>query len=295
MSILFITQKLENRGPLVSTTSPTETSISLLQSLMMEGTFHRFAELPWELRDQIWNLAVRLSRPGVQIFKLYDPETEPYLNNAMDVSFDDYYRHNNYGIAIPDRNDNNSSAYLVDGGLWTVCKESRRVMEHRSKSQRASREKINHMQPQNKPDALATGYYKDHDGNSHYFTVLPYQDLFLFQLEDPATIDWEQFPGEIPLGASIWRFHGRLNIALEFKPEWGLQLGGRINKYERLPIVETFSRMVMALGASSYIWLVDYNIRRKQAMAGEESSTPNKEPTAFYARDRRLVEVVLEE
>ncbi|UPK92455.1 hypothetical protein LCI18_003390 [Fusarium solani-melongenae] len=148
------------------------------------------------------------------------------------------------------------------------------------------------MEDQNEPDALATGYFKDHNGISHYFTVLPYQDLFLFQLKDPAKIDLEQLPGEIPLGASIWKFHGLLNIALEFKPEWGLQLGSRNNTYKILPIIDTFARMAMALGASSCIWLVDYNIRRKQVLAGEEASTSNK---TLYARDQRLVEVVPEE
>ncbi|RSM01994.1 hypothetical protein CDV31_011077 [Fusarium ambrosium] len=180
----------------------------------MDDTFHYFTELPSELRDQIWNLAIRPARPGVQIFKLYSPETKGSVGNAMDVVFDYYSIYDNYRIAVPDCDDKNQSTYLIDGALWNTCKESRRVMEQEFKSTRGSREMVSHMPEQREQDAPAIGYFKNQAGDTRYLTVLPHQDLFLFQLKDPAIIDWERLDMEIPLGSSTWGFQGRRNIAL---------------------------------------------------------------------------------
>lgn len=263
----------------------------------MDGTFHRFPELPWELRDQIWNLAIRPARPGVQVFKMYSPEKDKIYNpekdkmisNAMDVVFDYYSVYSDYRIAVPDRDDNNLSTYCIDGALWNTCKEPRRVIERKFKSPRGSREMVSLIDEQGEPDAPATGYFKDYDGATQYLTVLPNQDLFLFQLEDPGTIGWGNLDTEVPLCSPTWGFKGRRDIALEYKPEWGLQLGkGMAELYHEPPIIQELVRMAIDSYNPSTIWLVDYNLRCKQGVAMEEGI---EEPRVFYARDRRLVQV----
>ncbi|KAK2690694.1 hypothetical protein QWA68_010586 [Fusarium oxysporum] len=43
---------------------------------MEERTFHLFSHLPLELREHIWKMAMRPDRPGVQTFRVYDPELD---------------------------------------------------------------------------------------------------------------------------------------------------------------------------------------------------------------------------
>ncbi|RMJ17703.1 hypothetical protein CDV36_002594 [Fusarium kuroshium] len=244
----------------------------------MNDTFHYFTELPSELGNQIWNLAIRPARPGVQIFKLYSPETKGSVGNAMDVVFDYYSIYDNYRIAVPNCDDKNQSTYLIDGALWNTCKESRRVMDH--------------MPEQREQDAPAIGYFKNHAGDTRYLTVLPHQDLFLFQLKDPATIDWERLDMEILLGSSTWGFQGRRNIALEYKTEWGLQLGKNMAELYNVPIIGNIIRMAIDSEASLAIWLVDYNLRRKRNVAASISN--GEKPRTFYARNHRLIEYIEE-
>ncbi|KAJ4114192.1 hypothetical protein NW760_001088 [Fusarium oxysporum] len=43
---------------------------------MEERTFHLFSHLPLELREHIWKMVMRSDRPGVQTFRVYDPELD---------------------------------------------------------------------------------------------------------------------------------------------------------------------------------------------------------------------------
>lgn len=99
----------------------------------MATSFHQFGDLPWELRDQIWNLAVRPACPGIQIFKLYNREDTGALEKMRIMVLDEDYAdaHHDHQLIIPGSDESNISTYLIDGGLWTACKESRRVMERR--------------------------------------------------------------------------------------------------------------------------------------------------------------------
>ncbi|KAF5680241.1 hypothetical protein FDENT_8444 [Fusarium denticulatum] len=102
--------------------------------------FKRFAERPKELRDRIWSFAGRDDRPGVHIFGQYD-KTKENTSKSRFLRYDDrtseswaapswrrYYQNFN-----EDRSDENISTYLIDGGLWTACHESRLIMEKRFK------------------------------------------------------------------------------------------------------------------------------------------------------------------
>ncbi|KAF5229209.1 hypothetical protein FAUST_10572 [Fusarium austroamericanum] len=86
---------------------------------MASSNFHPFPRLPLELRQQIWEEACLPMGPfqrGLQY--LYptadDPVTQPC--NWLGAS--------EHGLS-------NKSAYMIDGGLWKACKESRKVIaEH---------------------------------------------------------------------------------------------------------------------------------------------------------------------
>lgn len=108
----------------------------------MATEFHLFPFLPWELRDQIWKLAIRPDLPGAHIFRVSDAD-------AHETSDDnDSYRCAKSLLAapqcLPKSVDftpaaqaaapiswtlNNPSTYLIDSGLWTACKESRLATE----------------------------------------------------------------------------------------------------------------------------------------------------------------------
>ncbi|KAF5666638.1 hypothetical protein FHETE_6137 [Fusarium heterosporum] len=99
------------------------------------ATFH---DLPKELRDRIWNLAIRDDYPGVHIFGSSDQakkgESRPMTSrgdrsrDSFEPLWSGYFQN-----LKNDCSDENISTYLIDGGLWTACKESRRVMENHFK------------------------------------------------------------------------------------------------------------------------------------------------------------------
>ncbi|KAK3956265.1 hypothetical protein QBC32DRAFT_394787 [Pseudoneurospora amorphoporcata] len=99
-------------------------------------TFHPFPKLPWELRHEIWELAVRpLDRPGVHVFCV--EEHEPDDSSVEEVEDRDK---SNLHFSVPAATMSagpcgNPSTYMIDGGLWTACKESRAVMEEAFKHQ----------------------------------------------------------------------------------------------------------------------------------------------------------------
>ena len=109
-------------------------------------TFHPFPKLPWELRHNIWELAVRpLDRPGAHIFCIEERKVEGFEEWKVE-GFEAKEGDVVYGpitlepgkfnlhITVPATTISsgpagNPSTYMIDGGLWTACKESRAVME----------------------------------------------------------------------------------------------------------------------------------------------------------------------
>lgn len=112
-------------------------------------TFHPFPRLPWELRNEIWKFSIRpRDLPGAHVFCVEERglEDTKYKENdvhcariSLEPHFDepdDTFLHN----AVPARTmssgpTGNPSLYLVDGGLWTACRESRAAMERAFKHQ----------------------------------------------------------------------------------------------------------------------------------------------------------------
>ncbi|KAK3956284.1 hypothetical protein QBC32DRAFT_367031 [Pseudoneurospora amorphoporcata] len=110
-------------------------------------TFHPFPRLPWELRNEIWKFSIRpLDLPGAHVFCVEGRDLEDTEYKDCDVhcariplepqpwKSDDHTDDTFLHMAVPAKTlssdpTGNPSLYLVDGGLWTACKESRAAME----------------------------------------------------------------------------------------------------------------------------------------------------------------------
>jgi hypothetical protein len=111
--------------------------------------FHLFPFLPFELREQIWKLAIRPLLPGAHVFRVYHASDTERANPEHATSRPEY-RFNKLGWSVAVSRClprsikfspaaqaaapiswtlNNPSAYLIDGGLRTTCKESLQVIE----------------------------------------------------------------------------------------------------------------------------------------------------------------------
>ncbi|KAH7198314.1 uncharacterized protein B0J16DRAFT_314620 [Fusarium flagelliforme] len=86
---------------------------------MTSKMFDLFPRLPTELRLKIWKEACRTISPneyGIQYIDFRRDGVAPLPCNWSQASTEQSPR------------GTNSSAYLIDGGLWTACKESREVI-----------------------------------------------------------------------------------------------------------------------------------------------------------------------
>ncbi|KAF4879075.1 hypothetical protein CGCSCA1_v001808 [Colletotrichum siamense] len=182
---------------------------------MTTQTFHQFPMLPGELRDQIWDLAVRPpGYRGVHIFTYVD---ENVYRDHRPTS-DTFPRHLAKKMCDPRRfvgaptpaNDisphswtaGNPSTYAVDGGLLTACKESYMAMCRRynagkwSKYVDACSKVTDPIQHSHLPeftvkiDEFPAMFSVDSRGSPQCFMVLPCQDLVLLQVWD-VIIDTE--------------------------------------------------------------------------------------------------------
>ncbi|KAM5347838.1 hypothetical protein ACJ41O_007662 [Fusarium nematophilum] len=285
----------------------------------MNRTFHQFGDLPLELRLQIWNLALRPTDPGAHVFRLFNCDKDHAVKQSDEIVQIDsfYYGHRlaspraglpraTAGAKETDRHsttaswtEDNPSAYLIDGGLWTACRESRLVMESHYKSKywddlrrqelRATdregcRERREAMIP-------ATAYFSSQDSGSHHFTVFPHRDLFIFQPENLKTINWSMYTYDLAFGSPARLFCGLQHIALEYDPEWGYQVERGGPPWNRIPIIEMLAEAAFDGYITDTMWFIDYSLKRKPTDEGKQPLKKGKEGRVFYAGDRRFVEV----
>lgn len=244
-------------------------------------TFKRFTDLPRELRDQIWSLAIRDDHPGAHIFGQYVTGSRHILSRygpSFDVAAPSWSRY--FESLDENRSDENISTYLVDGGLWTACHESRCIMEEHFRQSRR------HLAPRHLGDRRESFSEKDRfrmaesgyfDGNPlEIVTVFPRRDLFIFQLEDLDKIDW----GYLDFG-----FCGVGHIAIEYDRAWG-------DGYHTDWVVNR-ALFNACVEASYTFWFIDRSLKRKsQAPAFEEEEADCCwNLNAFYASDRKFLEI----
>lgn len=168
--------------------------------------FTIFSKLPQELRDQIWDQAIRDDGPAAHFFTMYDPavDTDHVVRqekrvHATSGGNDPSYR---VGLAAPhDRRwgehswtGGNVSAYVTDSGLWTACWESRRRMLWHFRPTATSSPSA--------PDpadglpasstAPVTMPFRRDNGERQYLTIRPSEDLLCFQLASCSAISRQE-------------------------------------------------------------------------------------------------------
>ncbi|KAI1854167.1 hypothetical protein JX266_001308 [Neoarthrinium moseri] len=158
-------------------------------SIAAHRGFQRFSDLPKELRERIWDSVIRTDKPSVQIFQLHS-----CLSSKQRVRGYPFLRAWSYQLYVPRHQERcdplcedplplcNHSAYLVDSGLWTACKESRgRMMWHYhqtdkdTKIQRSSRRNI----AVSRHRHTTANYRFERDGKPQFFFIRPHTDLVL--------------------------------------------------------------------------------------------------------------------
>ncbi|KAI1641997.1 uncharacterized protein F4817DRAFT_20346 [Daldinia loculata] len=271
---------------------------------MPPTTFRHFSLLPRELRDQIWDAAIRPDVPSVHFFTAWHGTYGPDPPTIVECAVAGRGEHPDElcslaaprcNIAEPDRLswfENNPSVYMEDSGLWTACKESREAMIRRfgnhkvtyqkRLNERASSEYLKPNEETN--DASATGTMVQ-DGKRQYFTVCPKTDLFCLQSLN-ACGSWETFEKNVP----IFNQQGspKPHIALEFDPMWmNPQTDEQGFKYEL-----AFEATTGELGRwASKLWFIDYRIRPKLDIEDNILQDLDKH-TVFQGRGCKYVEVI---
>ncbi|KAJ4211558.1 hypothetical protein NW759_012469 [Fusarium solani] len=288
----------------------------------MPDTFHLFPQLPWKLRELIWGFAVRPRKLGVHIFGTDYSTDKADGDITLCVDYARPFLASERGIQLtsptprplsptgairePSWTTNNPSNYLIDGGLWTACKESRAFMEQEYESKRwraftnGRKKDYNfNMRLYDFPgDSLpeekrmsAMGYFLD-NGSPHYFTVLPEMDPFFLQANDRELnlMTWYSLQYAHGLWSPNVGLAGPKNVAIEFDPEWLARIEaaerdeeGPVKILDELALASILSRQIRT------IWIVDYSLKRRgtsSEMRGRE-----RRRKIFEGADRRFVEV----
>ncbi|KAF5006278.1 hypothetical protein FDECE_7344 [Fusarium decemcellulare] len=230
----------------------------------MPGSFHLFSRLPSELRNMIWQSAIRPKRFGAHFFQ-------------VEQMIPSWIAHPHQNILRPTRGIGSpaipsapcwtlseSSVCLIDGGLWTACKESRRVMEKEFTDEYW--DQTGEVGPpgkegyfgawllDNETSTPETCRFTGRNGRGRYVTMFPSQDLFILELDSLDSLGVARF-GSVSLLEPVKAI---VQAVLESPSVWN-------------------------------IWLIDLSVKRKP----DEAAMPvpnSSDRWVFYATDRRFVE-----
>ncbi|KAJ4245058.1 hypothetical protein NW762_014269 [Fusarium torreyae] len=275
----------------------------------MANTFHRFNDLPRELRDLIWNHALRPSSPGVHIFKLNYPalgtSNDGFVDVAASIDLASALR-----LDIPSRSpfftnvteassnhsaswwkQGNPSTYLIDRGMWTACKESRLVIG-RSLDWKHWCE-VRRQMYSNLWSTLEWGFapatirFGNKDVKDRCYTVLPHQDLFVLQAHAMIGRYGLHFQDDLPW--KFPRFHvlSIKHMGIEYNPAWGVEIQNAGSNYAEHDAIK---KIMEAVYLYQHVWIVDYNLTRRPNVSGHRD-TEDLGMVTFHASDRRFVEV----
>ncbi|KAI0386739.1 hypothetical protein F5Y04DRAFT_275189 [Hypomontagnella monticulosa] len=289
----------------------------------MAETFHSFSSLPRELRDKIWGFAARPGGDcrGAHIFRIYHV-------SEHGMSKDEVVMPARYSGDIrlaaprcvptsPSNNleksqgqeatfswtRDNFSTYLIDGGLWNACKESRLVMERRFQSKKWKTVRDDFFGTQEQWSQYrgmmpTTGYFRSDESTGRYFTVFPKYDLFCLQPPNLATLNWKQIANSIVWGSNTWAFQGLRHVALEFDPAWAVAIWDTLRSrkpvtVDSADIIKVLVNMAFDAYQLEQVWLIDYRIKRKCYVRTKEEASENRD-MVFHGTDRRFVEMTYE-
>ncbi|KAF5680274.1 hypothetical protein FDENT_8477 [Fusarium denticulatum] len=269
---------------------------------MEECTFPLFSQLPLELREQIWKMAIRPDKPGVHIFRVYHPELDN-PGHAVDIhgfTLEHDFRRvcqrdpvcpgrlalpvrNKYPDSTDGSSDHDISTYLIDSSLWTVCQESRSIMRKVHGSNDASSQS---------PLESATAHYLSGSVPS-YITIYPKNDLIVLQFDDILKCDEDYllYMFYYMFLEKPWGSDGVVNLGIEYNIDWG------IGEHSDHALSKLYS--LASSGLFANVWIIDHNLKRREGIPPQKDSVEHeyKNPelkTAFYANDRKFLKVNLE-
>ncbi|KAI2463262.1 hypothetical protein F4781DRAFT_133673 [Annulohypoxylon bovei var. microspora] len=267
-----------------------------------EQTFTSFSNLPKELRDMIWDFAIRDERPGAHFFLLGNLCEEL---NAVDLKYEQIHSKEEekfpifalrYSVDATDgfpRTTYNQSAYLIDSGLWTACRESRDAMQRRFR--RAEHDPSILLSRVADGPTGRTGTFTTYgDGDEREdrpFAIMNHGLLCLQNLDgqyekcERCEDAIAQLGDDIPFlkqhGYGKPFRDGVGHIAVEFDPNWKMP-----DEYH-VAYDKRFSRSVCHV---PNLWFIDYRIRRSKDPARSRAEDLN-DPYIFYGNGCRFVSV----
>ncbi|KND93538.1 hypothetical protein TOPH_01931 [Tolypocladium ophioglossoides CBS 100239] len=274
-------------------------------------TFHPFPRLPAELRDHIWDLAVREDRPGAHYLILSNIEKdENKPDQSLEIAICEH------SLAIPTRrnwtatspvwNLGNPSTYMADSGMWTACHESRHAMERRFKAGywKSERDKLRelksldsgYMPPPNSSATLSVRVASE----QRYISIFPPLDLIVIQSSDPSTIYWDNLQLWNPLFSPFQGLRVN-NLAFEVRPRdpvWSVYDLERI--FSEQTVLSCVSSAATELIYTANIWFIDHRLRRVgnsprqsngHADQTQNFTAPEDARYEFYSNEHRYVEV----
>lgn len=276
---------------------------------MAAQAFGVFPYLPRELQDIVWKQAAasrskELIKPAAHFFTVFNVNEDDMSSVQQLVGGN----HSLYRLAEPRHNlspRGDLSAYLVDGGLWTACKNSRRAMEKRyevaewrvqmahCKSLDVSKNMVEWWKWRRVVEAApATRYLHSTNQGDRFFTVRPGSDLIVLQPMDWMTMDLSNLGRDYAamfggFKTGSWVRH----IAFEFDPSWPVNIDPR-NPPADGPyraVLDALQQAVALGGLPAHnIWLIDYGIQRRTRSDPVHANQPR---IVFYGNRCRFTEV----
>lgn len=279
--------------------------------------FHLFGDLPKELRDCIWDMAIRDDDPSVHFFTIYDTERDPpsvvnpskKVHAARDAHVPKFY----LGLAAPRCRENdqlswtdgNVSTYLTDSGLWTACHESRERMLRHFRPSETSPQVSKHMPVDwetvrdisREPTASVNMEFMRDNGERQYLTIRPSADLICLQLPENSNISWDCRTWDcrsnwksfrnFPLfrwhsHAWHWNSSDIANVAVEYDPAWE-NFDPQKDYMPFRGVTDGFSKVGEIHGLETF-WFIDYRLTRKY-------KPDNRERKTFRAGKLTFIEV----
>ncbi|KAF5716682.1 hypothetical protein FMUND_6209 [Fusarium mundagurra] len=245
----------------------------------MATEFHLFSALPPELRQEIWDIAIaiRSKRPGVRVFRILDALQEPSVC-LEDVPGFEYGAHFALGIPLPDKDIvsvnggsiSDISTHIYHQALWNTCYESRLMMKKT-------------FVPSKGYVYGSMGYYLS--GSAPFYVTVTEQchDLFILR---PDSLEFRI--------SDIYDSFSNTDIifGIEYQEDWGSELYTEVQGGEICPAAELI-KDIGSYMAPLAVFLVDYNLKLKADASRRRK--PRDLYTRYYARDRRLVEVLFHE
>lgn len=271
--------------------------------------FTCFGDLPKELRDCIWELAIQNDKdePEIHFFSVSD-EPQRYVNDREGTrtitEWMDAYSYakapmwksgRGYHKAWDSRK--NPSGYLLDSGLWLACVESRdAVARRRTHVDDPYEDVLSIKMPAGKNSSWQRS-----------IAIRPRRDLVVFQIQNVISRRLGILDHLVER-TMFWNCLYPVNLGIEYDPQWGRDLheanpdGDSTTDmdYDGLPVSHLLQELA-DFATTSYahndMWLVDHDTLRPAPGVEYAELLKDAELSEYHdvfkARGRKYIEVEL--